>query len=107
MWMMPDTDAVRQPPFFLSIPADSMRTSSNMAANLSPLHRAECFRVDANAAQLGWRPGAPEPVCCDLSREASSVHQRHNRLQYEERDVVRSLAAASRSVVTYSAPHMG
>src|SRR5205085_11803310 len=48
MWMNAEMTALTQPPFFLSRPADSIRTSSNIAGPLR-------FRVDAN---LGFTSGA-------------------------------------------------
>jgi hypothetical protein len=38
-WITPEISAVTQPPFFLSVPADSMRTSSNIACPADGLCR--------------------------------------------------------------------
>src|SRR4051812_11044129 len=84
-----EISAVTQPPFFLSRPADSIRTSSNMV--VAPLR----FRVDANLGFMGesslsQRKAARQRVHRSVGRSPLTV----DRFRASTRIYIRLMAAS-------------
>src|SRR6185436_17638806 len=84
MWITAEMSAVSQPPFFLSFPADSMRTSSNIAF-LCCL-KTSCADVVPILHERLDHPGREQET--RLEKERLSYQLRHAR-------VIRNRIAAS------------
>src|SRR5919201_1479439 len=87
MWMNAEMTALTQPPFFLSRPADSIRTSSNIAGTSG--FTETCGRIDAaltgsstDRRQRRCIPEGVEPSVCDVCRDTRDRAVRWRRLRF-------------------------